>query len=549
MLFNEKNGIKVAVYLRLSRDDGDKPESESISNQRTLLMSYIKEHPALHFVAEYPDDGYSGTTFERPAFQRMIEDAKRKRIDCILVKDLSRLGRNYIEVGRYLEKIFPLMGVRFIAVIDHYDSADRNNDSNDILVPFKNLINDAYCRDISMKIRSQLDMKRKNGQFIGSFAVYGYQKDACDKNHLVIDETTATVVRHIFELKLSGYSAQHIAAQLEKMAVLTPMEYKRSRGLNFNSGFRAKEKAHWDAMLVTRILTNETYTGRMVQGKNKKINYKVKKSKPVEQEKWIRMDAMHDAIIPQGVFEQVQELLLRDTRTAPGETSVYLLSGFVRCGDCGQNMVRRNSTKQGVTYHYFHCSTYKNGTGCSSHLINEEKLSAAILDGIQRQIALLVNVDKILNEMEQLPQEQCIVKTLDAQMEERNAEIERYQELKVQLYRDRQEGVVSVEEYGEINRRFSARIAEAKDTLKKITEHREKILRKDTNLWPWMESFRQYQNIEKLDRRVLVALVDHVTVYSKEKIEIIFRFQEEMQQMLACTQDWEETTEMRCKAQ
>ena len=267
----------------------------------------------------------------------------------------------------------------------------------------------------------------------------------------------------------------------------------------------------------------------------------------MEQEKWIRMDATHEAIIPKSVFMEIQELLLRDTRTAPGRTNVYLLSGFVRCGDCGQNMVRRNTTKRGATYHYFHCSTNKSGDGCSSHLINEEKLSAAILDGIQRQIALLVNAEKILREIEQLPQERSSVKTLDTQMKTLNSEIERYQELKVQLYRDKQETVVSVEEYGEINMRFSARITEAKATLKNLEESRAKILKRDTNSWPWMESFRKYQNIEHLDRRVLTALVDHVTVYSKEKIEITFRFEEEMQQMLACADDWNQTAEQGCE--
>ena len=207
MYFNQKS-ILAADYLRLSREDGDKLESDSIRNQRSLINDFVKQHPEITLVDEYVDDGYSGTNFERPAFKRLIEDVKKKKINCIIVKDLSRLGRNYIETGRYLEKIFPFLGVRFIAVTDHYDSAAELDDADQIIVPFKNLINDAYCRDISIKIRSQLDVKRKNGQFIGSFAGYGYQKDPENKNHLIIDEYAADIVRYIFNLKMDGVSIE-----------------------------------------------------------------------------------------------------------------------------------------------------------------------------------------------------------------------------------------------------------------------------------------------------------------------------------------------------
>ena len=195
MYLKSQNSFLAAVYLRLSKDDGDKMESDSIRNQRSLIRDFAKQHSDITLVKEYVDDGFSGTNFERPDFQKMMEDARNHKINCIIVKDLSRLGRNYIETGRYLEKIFPVLGIRFIAVNDHYDSADTTNDSDQIIVPFKNLVNDAYCRDISIKIRSQLDIKRKKGQFIGNYAGYGYFKDPEDKNHLVIDEYAAEIVR------------------------------------------------------------------------------------------------------------------------------------------------------------------------------------------------------------------------------------------------------------------------------------------------------------------------------------------------------------------
>lgn len=190
------------LYLRLSRDDGDKEESNSITGQREMLRDYLAQHPELHEYAVRIDDGWSGSTFQRPSFQKMIEDVKAGRTNCIVVKDLSRFGRNYLDAGEYIEKIFPFLGVRFIAVNDHYDSLGGKQSSDELIIPFKNLINEAYCRDISVKIRTQLEIKRKKGQFLGAFAAYGYLKDEQDKNRLVVDEFAADIVRDIFRWKL-----------------------------------------------------------------------------------------------------------------------------------------------------------------------------------------------------------------------------------------------------------------------------------------------------------------------------------------------------------
>ena len=231
------SGNKVAAYLRLSREDGDKQESDSIRNQRELIKEYLSKDKKLNYVGEYVDDGYSGTSFDRPSFQRLMGDVKAGKVNCIVVKDLSRLGRNYIETGRYIEQVFPLLGVRFIAILDHYDSAEKNDASDWLVLPFKNLINDAFARDISTKIRSQLDVKRKNGKFIGSFACYGYQKDPEDVNRLIIDPYAAEIVRSIYRMKLSGYSSVRIADELNHIGVLPPAEYQRHHGNHFTCGF------------------------------------------------------------------------------------------------------------------------------------------------------------------------------------------------------------------------------------------------------------------------------------------------------------------------
>ena len=253
--YKEKNkDIRAAAYLRLSIEDGDKAESNSIGNQRELIRDFAAERPGLHLVEEYADDGYTGTNFERPGFKRMMEDIKSGKINCIIVKDLSRLGRNYIEMGKYLEQIFPMMGIRFIAINDNYDNANtESSDSDSIVVPFKNLLNDSYCRDISIKVRSQLDMKRRKGEFIGGYAIYGYCKDKRNKNRLVVDEYAADIVRSIYRRKLEGMSAQAIAEQLNSENVLAPSEYKRLCGLNYHSGFKAGTHAKWQAIQVLRI--------------------------------------------------------------------------------------------------------------------------------------------------------------------------------------------------------------------------------------------------------------------------------------------------------
>lgn len=528
MLYKNIKKFYTAIYLRLSREDGDKTESNSIRNQRELLSDFIKKQSDMEMVDEYIDDGYSGTNFDRPGFQRMIEDAKKGKVNCIIVKDLSRLGRNYIETGKYLEQVFPFMGIRFVSVTDHYDSAKESSDSDQFIIPFKNLINDAYCKDISTKIRSQLDVKRKKGQFIGSFAAYGYLKDPKNKNHLIIDEYAAEIVRMIFKLKLEGHNAEHIAMQLNEMGVLTPMDYKRKCGTNYYSGFRSSKNAKWSVTSVRRILKDQSYTGMMIQGKTRKINHKVNSIIPIEEENWICVANTHEAIIGERVFEDVQKLLKMDTRTSPKQENVYLFSGLLRCGDCGQNMVRRETSKKGKKYYYYHCTTYKNKCGCSSHLISEEKIKKIMLGLVQSQMGLLVEAKKILLEIDNLPLERFSVKILEKQLQELKDEINRYQNLKTKLYMDYTEQVVSKEEYKVLNERFSEKQHIAEEAFAELMKKKGNMANIKTELYPWMESFKQYGKIEGLDRKLLVSLVEEIVVYSKDKIKVVFKHQDEI---------------------
>ena len=293
---NSKKIYHAAIYVRLSKEDGDvatagKRESNSISNQKNLIKNFLKDKKDIVVVSERVDDGYSGSNFERPAFQMMLEDIKKGIVDCVVVKDLSRFGREYIDAGKYIERLFPALGVRFIAVNDHYDSLEGKSQADEIVIPFKNLINDAYCRDISIKIRSQ--------------------KDSDNKNKLVIDVYATGIVKEIYRMKLSGMSQTAIANALNKQGVLSPMEYKHSLGIRIQDNFKTHEQAEWSTMSVKRILGNEVYTGTLVQ-----------------------------------------RLLGIDTRTSPNEEKVYPLSGLVVCGDCGAMMIKRDVPAGGKVYAY-----------------------------------------------------------------------------------------------------------------------------------------------------------------------------------------------------
>jgi len=526
-------GNKAAGYLRLSREDGDKIESDSIKNQRELIREYIAKHENLTYVGDYIDDGFSGTTYERPSFQRLLSDMKTGKVNCIIVKDLSRMGRNYIETGRYLEKIFPMMGVRVISVLDNYDSFASDSEYDKMIVPFKNLINDSYCRDISAKIRSQLEVKRKQGKFIGSFPCYGYRKDPEDNNHLLIDPYATEIVRLVFRMKLAGFNQQRIAEKLDEMGILPPAEYKRSQGFNYDCGYRTGVNPKWEVVSINRILTNEMYTGTMVQGINSKINYKVKHSRAVPKEEWIRVENTHEAIIEKPIFDAVQRVLAFDTRTAPDKSEVYMFSGLVACGDCGQNMVRRKVRKRDKEYTYLHCSTYKNGEGCSAHLINVEKLEALVLEAIRVQVELVVRAEEILKSIDHIPEEQMYVKTVTRQIEEMDDDIERYRNLKAQAYTDKLDGMLSEDEYNVIYKKFSHKLDAAVEKKKELLDTKYRLLKNRTHLKPWVEDFKKYRNIEKLDRSVVIELVEHIIVYRKDRVSIRFRFQDEMEEMIS----------------
>ncbi|MBR3243374.1 MAG: recombinase family protein [Parasporobacterium sp.] len=526
-----KDIYHTAVYLRLSREDDRDGESDSIQNQRFLIREFLNKHPDLKFKEEFVDDGYSGTNQNRPGFLRMMQKIENKEIDCVIVKDLSRLGRNYIETGRLLRQYFPEKGVRFIAVNDNYDSIEPDDDMTSIIVPFKTIINDAYSRDISIKISTSLDAKRREGKFVSNYACYGYKKDLHDKNHIVIDDYAAGIVKMIYDMKFEGYSEGRIAQKLNEMKVLAPAAYKRSCGNDYNSGWRMKENPKWYCSMVRGILTNEIYTGTMVQGKRKKINYMVKKLRPVEKENWIRVPKTHEAIIDKERFDTIQELMKIDTRTAPEREKVGVLSGLVRCADCGENMVIRSTFKKGKQYLYYHCSTAKRKAGCTHHLISKEKLETRVLAALNEQIEAVMDLETYLKDIDEIPLQEGMGKTLMKQIQKLYETVEKYTNLKTRLYVDLQDGLVSREDYQLLHTKFAGEILSAMNSRNALQEELHQIEENAPKELPWIDLYKRYQDVEAMTRQMAISLIQQIDVYDKNHVEIRFRFSDEIRRL------------------
>lgn len=528
---------KAAIYVRLSKEDGDvsdasKAESNSISNQKELIKDFLKDKQDIVIVSERVDDGYSGVNFERPAFQLMLEDIKQGKVDCVVVKDLSRFGRNYIESGRYIEKIFPMLGVRFIAINDNYDSLTGKSQTDEIVIPFKNLINDAYCRDISIKIRSHLDVKRRKGEFIGSFTIYGYAKDEHDHNKIVIDDYAAGVVRDIYQWKISGMSQQRIADKLNDMGVLSPAEYKKSCGIKYSANLQTKKQAIWSAVAITRILTNESYTGTLIQGKVTTPNYKVKKTVIKDEEDWVVIPNAFEAIITKEQFDMVQEILKKDTRVAPDKKSVYLFSGIAVCGDCGRQMSRKVSTVAGKKYVYYMCSANKKEGVCSSHRIREDELEKAVVTYLNSYIDELENIQHFLEFIDKLPYQEVNVKRLNMRIVQLEEDAQKYEKLKVSVYEDLKDELISKEEYISMKQEFENRRRAALDSIAQIKIEIETLASRNGKHHEWIESFIANKGIEKLERNVVVELIDYIRIYEDKRIEIVFRYADNYKEIL-----------------
>lgn len=520
------------AYYRLSRDDGDKIESDSIVNQKALVKEFLKVNPDIQIHEEKVDDGYTGVNFKRPAFISMMEDIKAGKVNCVIVKDLSRFGRNYIESGRYIEKIFPYLGVRFISITDNIDSISSLDSTNELMIPFKNLMNDAYCRDISIKVRSHLDIKRKNGQFIGSFAPYGYIKSPENKNQLIVDEQTANVVRRIFDWKLEGMSGGRIADKLNELGVPTPYQYKQMNGEKFYCGYQKHTEMRWSAATVNHILRNEVYTGALIQGKTYSPNYKVRKRMKKKESEWIRCENNHEPIITKEEFQLIREVFLTDTRVSPEEETLYLFSGLVKCGWCGGNMTRKTVPVNGKKYVYLVCAENKKKNNCKNNkAISIKKFEEVILKIINLHIEKIFDMNNMLNAVKTTPFNRYILEKMNGFILEKEKDIEKKNNYIKTAYGDYVDGILSKREYDELKEFFQESIQNLHKEIQAIKQEKKQQEKNQGERAVWIKEFLEYRGFKKLSRKLLLKLVEEIRIYDKDRIEVIFKFQSEYEEI------------------
>lgn len=510
-------------YMRLSVADGDKIESDSINNQRELINHFLKSHPEIHFHKERVDDGYSGVDFNRPSFQEMMDDIRAGKVNCVIVKDLSRFGRNHIEMGKYLQQIFPFMGVRFIAINDNYDSLYSDPSTDNLIIPLKNLMNDSYCSDTSIKIRSHLDVARKNGKCVNPFAVYGYKKDIEDKHRLIIDEPAAVIVKDIFNKKLEGMSILAIANRLNDEGVPSPFEYKKMCGQRFYCGFRSKTRSLWSPTTVSRILHNAVYIGRLEQGKRVRPNYKIKKSILRDESEWICVDNAHEPIISEKDFKIANDLILSDTRIAPGAEKTYIFSGLIFCGDCKQGMVHRVVESGGKKYDYYICSTYRLDTkACTIHNISEKALLKIVEVAIKNEIQAVLKLKQMIDYISTLPRKSFEVIKLDQQLADLNKELKQNEHFKTSAFEKYVDGTISESMYREYTEIYENKCADIRAAIEKRQKAINEVVENRTPKTAWIDYFIENKNIEHIDRLLLVRMVKRIYIHSTKRIEIVF---------------------------
>lgn len=519
-------------YIRLSREDLKRgsDDSNSVKNQRDLLRDFYQKHiDEFSDMTEYVDDGHTGTDAQRESFQRLLADVMNGRITCVVVKDLSRFARNYSDAGSLIDNLFVQMGVRFISLAENVDSYRDPDSVNNIIVPITNVMNDNYCYQTSKKIRQVFDYKRRDGQYIGAFAPYGYVKDPKDKHRLIVDPDAAEVVKLIFTRFLQGGSKRAIALYLNEHGVPSPAAYKQLKGLPVST--HGSDDPMWGCRMIHAILTNPTYTGDLAQGRSRVKSYKVHQIEAVPREEWVQVAGTHEAIIDYETFDKVQGLMKRDTRTSPKGREVHLFSGFLKCADCGRAVTRCVSKNDNV---YYACSTYKNRsrTACTMHSIKHNRLEAAVLFAVQQQVHLAVSYSETIARINSAPVKKCKSRRVDDLISAKERELAKITRYKQSLYQDWKDGEITQQDYRDMKADYERQIIAINAVLENLSAERAELANGVNNEHPALVAFMKHQNIDKLTREILVELVDHIKVYENGNISVKFKFADELRRIV-----------------
>ena len=524
---------RLGKYLRLSKDDfkrgnvkdKDKAISDSIENQRKILNEFEQMNiDEFEWSDEYKDDGFTGTDADRDDFQRLLSDIHTGKINCVIIKDLSRLSRDYVEAGILIDRLFVQMNVRFISLQERIDSYKDPDSVSSIVVPITNVMNDQYCYQTSKKIRQVFDMKRRNGDYIAPFAPHGYIKDPKDKHKIIVDPEAAEVIQQIFSLFLGGMSKNAIMMYLNEHGVLSPSEYKRSKGMNYKTTLTVN-KAMWCERIINCILTHPIYTGDMVQGRRRVKSYKIHTIEDVPQEDWVIVENTHEAIIDKPTFEKVQHMLKRDTRTAPKTKELYLFSGFLKCADCGKAVTRGGS---GGNVRYY-CATYKTRSrlACTMHAIKHNRLEAAVLYAVQQQVYLAVTYSEMVASINMAPLKKSQSARLDGLIAENEKALAKITRYKQALYEDWKDGELSHSDYRQMREDYDRQAATINAVIDNLKDEQSEVENGVDTENLFLTTFSKYENIDKLTREILIELVDHIKVYEGGDISIKFKFADE----------------------
>jgi len=537
---------RTAIYVRLSVLNGNKDDGESIENQEAMLRGYIENKPCFSLRSVYSDNGETGVNFDRDGFERLIGDVKSGTINCIIVKDLSRFGRNYIEAGEYLEKIFPFLGVRFIAVNDGYDSIDPL--SSDILsMHLKNLVNDIYARDISNKISPVLRAKQERGEFIGAWAAYGYLKSKEDKHKIVVDDETAPIVRDIFAWRLTGLSNQMIARKLTELSIPSPSRYRFEKGLVKDKRF---ETAPWQMQTIKAMLSNQIYLGHMVQGKKRKSLYHGQKQTFLPKDQWIIVENTHEAIIDRKTFDAVQWIDEARRQEYFGKSGRYgnvgnpenILKGMIVCGCCGTKLVRHKivrvnkikEPKHHVWYSYV-CPAHAADPGkCSFTSVKETLVLDAVLGWIRKEIAVALEMKKLIESARHRAVVSSEQNTLTAEIEKAKQALVRIRRLRERLYDDYLDELLTERDYLYSQERYKAQEAEQNERLTMLLDRQKHITKTKTRENLWLKSFLNFCDNPELTAGIVAELVDSITVNLDSTVRVTVRYQDEYGQLNAC---------------
>lgn len=516
--------FSAALYVRLSREDGDKEESNSVANQKAMLSRFAGNNEDILIYDTYTDDGYTGTNFDRPAFQRMIRDIEDKNVNCVIVKDLSRFGRDYIDTGKYIEKYFVDKNIRFIAINDNVDSYKS---PYDLMMPIKNLFNDQLAKDISQKVKTAIKVKQKEGQFIGAFASYGYKRSTIDKHKLVIDDYAAEVVRRIFSLYSRGTGKIRIAHILNEEGILCPSEYKKQCGESYRNCNKMVTTNYWTYSTIHNVLKNQMYLGDMVQGKTKR---RMKgKAQYLPSDNWIKVEGTHQAIIDQELWDRVQKKLTQNARDIDFKNDVSIFAGFLKCGDCGRAMAKNLN----LGYTHYVCGTYKSyGSGiCSSHRINQAKLEKIILDDLNTILSSIHDLKALAESHKSFHLIDC--QEVRRAIDRYASDIQKIETNKKASYQDYRDDVLTREEYLDYKAKCETKI----DLLNKKIESLSEKLVDDGEMFesPWVQRLLDIKYIEMLDRSILEEMIEVIYVYNNRTIKIVYNFDEELELLLGNT--------------